>query len=87
MLIGTKNLVNLKKYAFTNLKILSKKGARGAGRGCGTRMNLNFGGVWHKNDLDVKYTPLGHRVVCAGKAVGNALFYFMHMVSHWWHNQ
>ena len=30
---------------------------RGGG-GCGTRMILNFGGVWHKNDLDVKYTPL-----------------------------
>ena len=28
------------------------------GDGCGTRMVLNFRGVWHKNDLDVKYTPL-----------------------------
>ena len=51
--MGTKNLVNLKKYAFTNLNILPKKGG-----GCGTRMILKFGGGWHKNDLDVKYIPL-----------------------------
>ena len=57
--MGTKNLVNLKKYAFINLNFLSKKGGEGGGGvWCGTRMILNFGGVWHKNDLDVKYTQV-----------------------------
>ena len=56
---GNKNFSKLEKYAFTNLNILPKKGGRGGvGGGCGTRMILNFGGVWHKNDLDVKYTPV-----------------------------
>ena len=50
--------MNFKKYAFINLNILPKKGLGGGGDGCGTRMVLNFRGVWHKNDLDVKYTPL-----------------------------
>ena len=55
--------MNFKKYAFINLNILPKKGLGGGGEdGCGTRMVLNFRGVWHKNDLDVKYTPLNFNV-------------------------
>ena len=38
--MGTKNLVNLKKHAFINLNILSKKGGEGGG------------GVWHENDSE-----------------------------------
>ena len=54
LLMVTKNVVDFKRYAFINPNILPKKG----GGVCGTRMVLNFRGVWHKNDLDVKYTPL-----------------------------
>ena len=39
LLMVTKTLVNLKKYAFTNLNILPKKGGQG-------------GGVWHENDSE-----------------------------------
>ena len=53
----TKTLVNLKKICFYKFEYTAKK-REGVGGGCGTRMILNFGGVWHKNDLDVKYTPL-----------------------------
>ena len=40
--MGTKNLVNLKKYAFINLNILSKKGGEGGGAG-----------VWHENESEL----------------------------------
>ena len=44
--MGTKNLVNLKKYAFTNLKILSKKGGEGGGAGVWHEIESEFwGGV------------------------------------------
>ena len=58
----TKTLVNLKKISFYKFEYTAKK-REGVGGGCGTRMILNFGGVWHKNDLDVKYTPLGYDVM------------------------
>ena len=56
--MGTKTLVNLKNMLYKFEYPAKKREGEGGGGGCGTRMILNFGGVWHKNDLDVKYTPL-----------------------------
>ena len=55
----TKTLVNLKKICFYKFEYTAKKREGVGGAGAVAREWFwILGGVWHKNDLDVKYTPL-----------------------------
>ena len=58
------NLVNFKKYAFMNLISCQKEGGRGRYK--------NFSGVWHKTDLNVKYTLMGCCLQCYGRGLGRS---------------